>query len=152
MSKTIVLAFDVAATPARMYHILTTTEGQSAFWTGDCDIHSDHARFSFPAESPVHVDITTEPERLVRMHSTSGVTHGGTVTWEYELHPAAKGTTVVFREYGFPEDYSEVDLGRTTQTWARIMDRLASYVATGTPQPFFPAALRNPPRRPGCRQ
>ncbi|HEX5299429.1 MAG TPA: SRPBCC domain-containing protein [Streptosporangiaceae bacterium] len=138
MSKSIVLAFDVAASPACVYHILTTTEGQSAFWTGDCDVRTGHARFNFPGESPVEVDITTQPERLVRMNAASGVTHGATMTWEYELHPAEAGTTVVFREYGFPEDYSEIDLGRITQTWARIMDRLVSYAATGTPRPFFP--------------
>jgi uncharacterized protein YndB with AHSA1/START domain len=138
MSKSIVLAFDAAASPARIYHILTTTEGQAAFWTADCDVRAGHARFGFPGESPVEVDITTQPQRLVCMHATSGVTHGGAVTWEYELHPAEAGTTVVFREHGFPDDYPEIDLGRTTQTWAQIMDRLASYAATGTPRPFFP--------------
>jgi uncharacterized protein YndB with AHSA1/START domain len=139
MSKSIVLAFDVAASPARVYHILTTTEGQSAFWTADCDIRAGHARFGFPGESPVQVAISTQPERLVRMHATSGVTHGSAMTWEYELHPAEEGTTVLFREYEFPDDYPEIGLGRTAQTWARIMDRLARYVATGTPQPYFPA-------------
>ena len=143
MSKSIVLAFDVAAGPARVYEILTTTEGQSAFWTADCDVRADHARFGFPGEATVEVDITTQPERLVRMHPTSGVTHGGTVTWEYELHPADTGTTVLFREYGFPEESPDMDLGRTAQTWAQIMDRLVSYVATGKPQPYFSA---NPPR------
>jgi uncharacterized protein YndB with AHSA1/START domain len=139
MSKSIVLAFDVAASPARVCEILTTTEGQSAFWTGDCDVRPGHGRFAFPGEATVEVEITTQPERLVRMHSTSGVTHGGAMTWEYELHPAQEGTTVLFREYEFPDDYPEIDLGRTAQTWARIMDRLASYAATGTPQPYFPA-------------
>ena len=139
MSKSIVLAFDVAASPARLYQILTTTEGQSAFWTADCDVHAGHARFGFPGESPIEAAITTQPERLVRMHATSGITHGGTVTWEYDLHPADEGTTVLFREYGFPEEHPDLDLGRTAQTWARIMDRLVSYAATGSPQPFFPA-------------
>ena len=53
MSKSIVLAFDVAATPARVYEILTTTQGQRAFWTADCDVHGDHARFGFPGEATV---------------------------------------------------------------------------------------------------
>jgi uncharacterized protein YndB with AHSA1/START domain len=148
MSKSIVLAVDVPASPARVYDILTTTDGQSAFWTGDCDVHAGHARFGFPGEPPIEADITTQPQRLVRMHATSGVVHGSTVTWEYELHPAGEGTTVLFREHGFPEDYPEINLGRNAQTWARIMDRLASYVATGTPQPFFPAtAAPGPPER-----
>lgn len=139
MSKSIVLAFDVAASPARVYEILTTTQGQSAFWTADCDVYAGHARFGFPGEATVEADITTQPERLVRMHPTSGVIHGGNVTWEYELHPAEEGTTVLFREYGFSEGHPDIDLGRTAQTWAQIMDRLVSYAATGRPQPFFPA-------------
>ena len=143
MSKSIVLAFDVAATPARVYEILATTQGQSAFWTADCDVHADHARFSFPGEATVEVDITMQPERLVRMNPTSGVTPGGNVAWEYELHPAKDGTTVLFREYGFPQEHSDIDLGRTAHTWAQIMDRLVSYVATGKSQPYFPA---DPPR------
>lgn len=145
MSKSIVLTVDVPASPARVYDILTTTEGQGAFWTGDCDVHAGHARFGFPGESPIEADVTTQPQRLVRMHATSGVVHGGTVTWAYELFPAGEGTTVLFREYGFPDDYPDIDLGRNTQTWAQIMDRLVSYIATGTPQPFFPA-IANPSR------
>ena len=139
MSKSILLAFDVAASPARVYEILISTEGQRAFWTGDCDVKAEHARFGFPGEATVEVEITTQPERLVRMHSTSDVTHGGNVKWEYELHPAGEGTTVLFRESGFSDDCPEIDIGKTAQTWARIMDRLVSYIATGTPQPFFPA-------------
>ena len=139
MTKSIVLAADVAASPARVYEILTTTEGQSAFWTADCHVYADHARFGFRGESPIEADITTQPERLVRMHATSGLTNAGTLTWEYELHPADEGTTVLFREYGLPENYSDIDPGRTAQTWAQIMDRLVSYIATGTPQPYFPA-------------
>ncbi len=61
MSKSIVLALDVAASPARVYDILTTSEGQSAFWTGDCDVDASHARFDFPGESPIEADISTQP-------------------------------------------------------------------------------------------
>jgi len=139
MSKSIVLAFDVAADPARVYQILTTTQGQSAFWTADCDVHAGHARFGFPGKATVEADITTQPERLVRMNPTPGLTHGGNVTWEYELHPVKDGTTILFRDYGFPQEHSDMDLGRTARTWAQIMDRLISYIATGKPQPFFPA-------------
>ena len=49
------------------------------------------------------------------------------------------GTGVLFRHFGFGEGYAEIDLAHTAQTWAQIMDRLAGYVASGSPQPFFPA-------------
>jgi hypothetical protein len=46
---------------------------------------------------------------------------------------------VLFRHYGFGEGYAEIDLAHTAQSWALILDRLAGYLASGTPQPFFPA-------------
>jgi hypothetical protein len=49
------------------------------------------------------------------------------------------GSGVLFRHYGFGEEYAEIDLAHTAQTWALILARLAGYLATGTPQPFFPA-------------
>jgi uncharacterized protein YndB with AHSA1/START domain len=144
MDRRITLAVDVAADPARVYDTLSTTDGQRAFWTADCDVSDDRARFGFP-QAPVDLetDVTTEPAKLVRMHVTSGFPFWDGSTWEWELSPATRaetGTSVLFRHYGFGDGYPEVDLGHTAQTWALILDRLASYLATGTPQPFFPAA------------
>ena len=76
------------------------------------------------------------------MRVTAGFPFWEGSTWEWELGEAARaetGTGVLFRHYGFGEGYAEVDLGHTAQTWALILDRLASYVASGRPQPFFPA-------------
>jgi hypothetical protein len=52
---------------------------------------------------------------------------------------AQTGTGVLFRLYGFGEGDAEIDFAHTAQTWALILDRLASYLADGIPQPFFPA-------------
>ena len=52
---------------------------------------------------------------------------------------AQTGSGVLFRHYGFGEEYADIDLAHTAQTWALILARLAGYLATGTPQPFFPA-------------
>ena len=143
MDRTITLAVDVEADPARVCDILSTTDGQRAFWTADCDVTSDRARFGFP-QVPVNLEteVAVEPGKLVRMHVTSGFPFWAGSTWEWELGPAARaetGTSVLFRHYGFGAGYSEADLGHTAQTWAHILDRLAAYAATGTPQPFFPA-------------
>ena len=142
MSRSTTLAVDVPAEAKAVFDILSTTEGQRAFWTADCDVSAHTARFGFAA-APVDllVDVTTEPDRLVRMHVTSGFPFWEGSTWEWELGPATRaesGTGVVFRHYGFGEGYPESDHGHTAQTWAMVMDRLSRYVATGTPQPFFP--------------
>jgi len=144
MDRSITLAADVDADPARVFEVLSTTQGQRAFWTADCDVSPGHARFGFP-QAPVDLvtEVTTEPDRLVRMRVTAGFPYWEGSTWEWELGRAARaetGTGVVFRHYGFADGYAEIDLAHTAQTWALILQRLAGYLVSGIPQPFFPAA------------
>jgi hypothetical protein len=144
VSQTITLAIDVEADAARTFEILSTTEGQRAFWTEDCDVSPDRARFGFQA-APVDLetDVTLENGKLVRMHVTSGFPYWEGSTWEWELGSETRsgsGTGVLFRHYGFGAGYPELDLGHTAQTWALIMDRLAQYASSGTHNPFFPAS------------
>ena len=138
------LAVDVAADADRVFEILSTTEGQRGFWTADCDVSADRARFGF-AQAPVDLEVavTAEPGKLVRMQVTSGFPFWEGSTFEWELGPATRaesGTGVLFRHHGFAEGYPETDLGHTTQTWAMVMDRLAKYAGSGSPQPLFPEA------------
>jgi hypothetical protein len=140
MSRT-TLAVDVTADADRVFEILSTTEGQRGFWTANCDVSSDRARFGF-AQAPVdlEVDVTAGPGKLVRMQVTSGFPFWEGSTWEWELGPATRaesGTGILFRHYGFAEGYPETDLGHTAQTWAMVLDRLAKYADSGTPQPLF---------------
>lgn len=105
MTRSITLALDVAGDAARVFEVLSTTEGQRAFWTADCDVSADRARFGFPvAPVDLEADVITEPGKLVRMHVTSGFPFWDGSTWEWELGPAARaeaGTSVLFRHYGF---------------------------------------------------
>ena len=144
MDRSIILAADVEADRGRVFDVLSTTEGQRAFWTADCDVSADRARFGF-AQAPMDLvtDVVTEPGKLVRMRVASGFPFWEGSTWEWELGEASRaatGTSVLFRHHGFGEGYAEIDLGHTAQTWAQILQRLAGYLATGNPQPFFPAA------------
>jgi hypothetical protein len=144
MSQAITLAVDTQADARRVFEVLSTTAGQRAFWTADCDVSADRARFGFE-QAPVdlEVEVTTAPDKLVRMHVTSGFPYWEGSTWEWELGEATRsesGTGVLFRHYGFSDGYAEIDLGHTAQTWALILDRLARVAASGEPNPFFPAA------------
>lgn len=142
MNRSITLAVDVDADAGRVFEVLTTTDGQRAFWTADCELTPTRARFGFPhVGADLEADVTTEPGKLVRMRVTSGLRfpfwEGS--TWEWELGGdtlTGTGTGVLFRHYGFAEGY---DVGHTAQTWAMILDRLSRYIASGTPQPYFPA-------------
>ena len=142
MDRSIILAADVQADHARVFEILSTTQGQRGFWTADCEVTAGHARFGFP-QVPVDLltEVTTEPGKLVRMRVTSGFPFWEGSAWEWELGPAARaetGTGVLFRHYGFADGYTEIDFAHTAQTWALILQRLSGYAASGSPQPFFP--------------
>ena len=144
MERSITLATDVDADAAHIFEILSTSQGQRGFWTDDCDVDAEHARFGF-AQAPVDLiaDVTLDPDKRVRMHVSSGFPFWEGSTWEWELAPAMRaefGTSVVFRHYGFGEGYPEADLGYTAQTWALILDCLAKYATSGTAQPYFAAA------------
>ena len=143
MERSIILATDVDADRARAFETLSTSQGQRSFWTADCEVSGDRARFGF-AQAPMDLlaDVTTEPGRLVRMRVTEGFPFWKGSTWEWELGEATRaeaGTGVLFRHYGFGEGYAESDLGHTAQTWALILQRLGGYLASGSPQPFFAA-------------
>jgi uncharacterized protein YndB with AHSA1/START domain len=143
MTQFITLAVDVDADPDRVFEILTRTDGQRTFWTEDCDVSRERARFGFPSTpSQLAVGVTTEPSKLVRMKVTSGFPFWEGSTWEWGLGDAARaetGSGVLFRHYGFGEGYADTDLGHTVQTWAGILDRLAKCAAPGAPQPCIPA-------------
>jgi uncharacterized protein YndB with AHSA1/START domain len=143
MGHSIILAINVGAPPERIFEILTTTQGQQAFWTADCEVAADHARFGF-AEAPVNLEVSvhTETNSLVQMQVQSGFPFWEGSTWEWALSPngdSNHSTTVIFRHYGFGEGIPENDLGGTAQTWAMTLQHLANYVTTGNPLPYFVA-------------
>ena len=86
MDRSIILAADVEADRARVFETLSTTSGQRAFWTSDCDVSAGHARFGFPqAPMDLLTDVTIEPGTLVRMRVTSGFPFWEGSTWELSL-------------------------------------------------------------------
>jgi len=137
----IALATNVGAGRSAVYDILRTTEGQKAFWTSDCELDDRHGRFSF-AEAPVdlNVSISLVADELVRMKVESGFPGWNGSTWEWALsshHDSPDETTVQFRHYGFESSYGESEAAFTAQSWAMILDRLARFIKTGVPDPFF---------------
>jgi len=103
---------------------------------------ANSARFGFTA-APVDLQVTVsaEPDKLVRIHVTSGFPFWEGSTWEWEIGSPGRtdtGTGVLFRHHEFGDGYAETDLAYTAQTWAMILARLARYVTSGTPQPYFP--------------
>jgi uncharacterized protein YndB with AHSA1/START domain len=142
MDGSITLATEVPAEPARVFEILTSSEGQRATWTGDCEVTDRHARFGFPgAPVDLRADVVTDPGRKVRMEVTQGFPFWEHSAWEWELQPSTRtegGTTVLFRHTGLDAEYPELGFAECAQTWAHILDRLARFAENGVAQPVFP--------------
>lgn len=141
MSLRIALAANVAGGPAKVYDVLRTTEGQRAFWTSDCELDDVHGRFGF-AQAPMDLDVSISvvTDALVRMKVDSGFPGWNGSTWEWALSAApndASETCVQFRHYDFESAYTESDMAHTAQSWAMILERLARYMKSGVPDPFF---------------
>src|ERR1700679_3369655 len=114
MGHEIILAINVDAAPERVFEILSTTEGQQAFWTSNCEVSADHARFGFEgAPVALEVRVHTDPTTLVRMQAERGFPFWDGSIWEWELRPNGDHencTTVIFRHRGFGEGIAENDL------------------------------------------
>lgn len=141
MSLRIALATNVGANRSEVYEVLRTTEGQRAFWTSDCELDEHHGRFSF-LQAPVDliVSISLVADELVRMKVESGFPGWNGSTWEWALSSNPESpheTDVQFRHYDFESSYDEASMAHTAQSWAMILDRLARFVKTRAPDPFF---------------
>jgi len=141
MALRIALATTVDADSSRVYDVLRTADGQKAFWTSDCDLDEHHGRFGF-AEAPVDLNVAVSlvANEVVRMRVESGFPGWNGSTWEWTLsshHDALNQTNVQFRHYDFESGYGEADLAYAAQSWAMILERLARYLKSGVPHPFF---------------
>ncbi len=46
LDRSITLAVDVEGDATDIFRIVSTSEGQRAFWTADCEVGADRARFA----------------------------------------------------------------------------------------------------------
>jgi hypothetical protein len=141
MGLRIALATTVDADPSKVYDVVRTTEGQKAFWTSDCDLDDHHGRFGFAEASvDLNVAISLVANELARMKVESGFPGWNGSTWEWALsshHDSPNQTNVQFRHFDFESGYGEPDVAYAAQSWAMILDRLARYLKSGVPDPFF---------------
>ena len=94
MDRSICLAVDVDADATTVFRAVSTTAGQRAFWTADCEAETDRARFGFvAAPGDLHVSVSTEPDKLVRMHVSSGFPFWEGSTWEWEIGGPGRSET-----------------------------------------------------------
>jgi hypothetical protein len=141
MEYRIALAIRAEGPRRKVFDVLRTTEGQKAFWTTDCELSDVHGRFGFRQAPPdLEVTVSLVEDELVSMTVTSGFPGWNGSTWQWALSVAPEGddaTIVQFRHFDFERGHPEDAVGFTAQTWALILDRLAQYIKSDTPDPFF---------------
>ncbi len=143
MNRAMLFAVDVDADAESVYGAISTEAGIAAFWTSDLDVEpviGSIARFGFPG-APVDLRMridSLEPGRLVGWSCLGDfpLWAGTTVTWELSSATTG-GTTVLFRQDGWPVDYPDLEYAKVGYTWARILGALKAFAETGTTQPFL---------------
>jgi uncharacterized protein YndB with AHSA1/START domain len=137
-------AVEVSEDVATIYRAITTREGEASFWTSDCAVEAVVgfvARFGFPGAP---VDLRMRIDALEQGRSVRWTCLGDfpfwadtIVRWDLEPSPSGTGSTVVFRQEGWPSEYPEIEYAKVNYTWGRIIGALKAYAETGTPQPFL---------------
>lgn len=140
MSRSIVLAIDVAATPEAVHETIATTDGLASFWTpsvsGSTEVGGELA-FGFEA-APVdlHMSVSaSEPGKLVEWECGGPWPNWGGTRISWATAPSETGTMVVFRHDGWSSDVSDAELGSVALTWAMTLQALKSYGETGVAAP-----------------
>jgi uncharacterized protein YndB with AHSA1/START domain len=144
--QTIQHSIEIEAAPATVHRALTTTEGNRAWWTRDCEVGSragDTAVFRFDdgkVEMRFRIDKLDPTD--VRMtcvgHVSNPDWHGTILT--YRLTPAAggKATRLDLEHSGFREKNALYE--RCVGGWAHFMGSIKSYLENGQGKPYGAAA------------
>jgi uncharacterized protein YndB with AHSA1/START domain len=136
-------AVEVGATKDVVFEALSTRSGVAGFWTSDLDLEpvvGSEGRFGFP-DAPVDLRMRVEAlesGRSVRWSCLGDFPFwaGTSVTWELSSGVAG-GTTVTFRQDGWPADYPDQAYAQVNYTWGRIVGALKDYVESGVANPFL---------------
>ncbi len=135
---------DIDADATTIFTAITTKDGLVGFWTSDCDAQAavgTVSRFGFP-EAPIDLRMRVDglaPDSSVAWTCLGDFPHwaGTTVTWAITPAALRPGSTVSFRQDGWPDDYPDSDYARVNYTWGRIVGALKGYAESGVPDPFL---------------
>jgi uncharacterized protein YndB with AHSA1/START domain len=148
MSRDILHAVEIHATPHTLFQAVATQQGQTSFWTADATVQPTQgtiAEFGFPG-APARLKMRVErieQDRLVEWLCQGDFPYwsGTSIRWEISTSQnPTQTTTLLFRHTGWSEDYPANEFAHVNYTWGQIVARLKAYTESGQAQPFFPAA------------
>ena len=139
MSRSIVLAIEVAGQPETVYEAITSADGLASFWTpsvtGSTAVGGSLS-FGF-SEAPVDLAMTvTRADGSVVSWSCGGPWPGWTdTTVSWATAPSDAGTMVIFRHDDWDDTVDDASFGSVALTWAMVLQALKAFVETGQPGP-----------------
>lgn len=138
-------SIDIHADPSRVFQAITTTEGERAWWTTDCEVgnkEGEAAVFRFEGKK---MEVRFRIDRLDtnRTVEWTCVGHQNNPDWQdtrvaFRLSHSGQGTRLEFEHTGWrakTKVYEMCDGG-----WSHFMNSLKSYVETGSGTPHGAAA------------
>jgi uncharacterized protein YndB with AHSA1/START domain len=142
MTREILLAVEMKADPGAITSALSTKEGLGSFWTHDVVAEPEagtEARFGFagaPMPLVLRVD-TIDPGREVVWTQPRNFPYWDdtTITWSLSEGAEPGGTTVLFRQSGFPNAQPELGFASVAYVWATVLERLKLLAETGRAEP-----------------
>ncbi len=140
---TIESTIDIAAPLARVRTAITTEAGYRAWWAKDADFDGKQATFRFAVPSEKR-SVTFQVDRCdgsgIRM---TCIAHEKNADWlgttlAIELGETSNGTRVHLVHSGYPAKNEVYE--RCSEAWPYFLRSLASYMMTGTGEPYPKAA------------
>lgn len=135
MSRSIVLAIDVAVATEIVSSALTSTNGLASFWTPSVNGSTEVGgvlSFGF-AEAPVDLamTVTGSDANRVAWHCDGPWPGWAGTDVSWTMAPSDNGTMVVFRHDGWADEVDDPTVGSVALTWAMVLQALKAYAETG---------------------
>ena len=140
---TIDISIDILAPLARVCSAITTEAGYRAWFSEDTDFDGKRATFRFPQRTSVR-SVTLQVDRCdVSGIVMTCVAHENNPDWlgttlSMELAETKTGTRVRLLHAGYPAKNEVFE--RCAEAWPYFLRSLASYMVTGTGEPYPKAA------------
>ena len=131
----IVHEIDIATTPERLFEVLTTQAGLSAWYTPDTEVTANEVQFKFAG-------LTTLRFRVEKLERNRHVTWEGIDVpeeWKstpitFDIVPDRHSVTLKFRQSGFADGYRP--LGGFSYCWGQYIRSIKLLLETGKGEPF----------------
>lgn len=139
--KTIIHFFRIHASPEKVFHGLTTSDGLAGWWSRDVQVEEDgdvRVRFRFLEGFNPVMDVTVaKKDSLVAWKCVDGHDKWQDNTFTFDIRPVGDEADLMFiQEYA--RELSDEDYGTYNFNWGYYLGSLKKLCETGDGTPFEP--------------